>query len=487
MRLPNFTLTDLMPSVTLFGGLIISLAVAFGLYAYHQDLTTPTLAGIKRQGVLRVATLNSPTTYYEDRHGPTGFEYELANLFAQELGVRLVIKQADDISDLLSNLNRHHVDVVAAGLTVTPTFQKHFTFSNSYRDVKQQLIYHRDSDKPKNIKDVTGSLSVLANSSEVATLTALQKKHPQLMWVEETEKDTIDLLTELANKKINYTVVNSNEFTVNSVAFPELAPAFNLGDALPIAWALPQKSDPELLTAINDFLKKIKADGTLEELEERFYGHIDQINYVGAEQLFKDSRTRLPRYINMIKESAEKHNIDWALLAALGYQESHWMPDATSPTGVRGFMMLTKDTAAHLGVTNQLDAKQSIDGGARYLQEIKNGLPETITEPDRTWLALAAYNVGIGHLQDAQKLAKQLNKDPHKWVDVKETLPLLQKPQWFSKTRHGYARGYEPVLFVQNIRRYMDIITWATDIRRENILDNGLSENEARTNNVGAL
>jgi membrane-bound lytic murein transglycosylase MltF len=487
VRLPNFTITDLMPSVALFGGLVISLAIGFGLYAYHQELTTPTLASIKRQGVLHVATLNSPTTYYEDRHGPTGFEYELANLFAQELGVRLVIQQADNVSDLLSDLNRHRVDLAAAGLTVTPTYQKHFTFSDPYRDVKQQIIYHRDNDKPKNINDLTGTLSVLASSSEAATLSALQKKHASLLWSELTDKDTIDLLTELANKKIDYTIVNSNEFMVNSVAFPELAPAFNLGDALPIAWALPQKADPALLTAINDFFKKIKADGRLDELEERFYGHIDQINYVGAEQLFKDSRKRLPHYINMIKEAATKNNIDWALLAALGYQESHWTPDATSPTGVRGFMMLTKDTAAHLGVTDQLNAKQSIDGGARYLVEIKDSFSEKITEPDRTWLALAAYNVGIGHLQDAQKIAKQLGKDPYKWVDVKETLPLLQKPQWFSKVRHGYARGYEPVLFVQNIRRYMDIITWATDIRRNSIWNDELTENAVPEKALNAL
>lgn len=487
MRLPTRTLTDLIPGAVLLGGLMLSLAIAFGLYAKHQELTLPTLASIKREGVLRVATLNSPTTYYEDRNGPTGFEYALASLFAEELGVRLEAQRADNVSDLFSKLNHHRVAIAAAGLTVTPEYKKHFTFSDTYREAKQQLIYHRDNDEPKNINDVAGQLSVIANSSEATTLRALYKTHPTLIWNEVTGKDTIDLLTQLANKEIDFTVVNSTEFTVNSVAFPELAFAFNLGDSLPVAWALPEKADPALVSAINDFFTKIKKDGRLEELEERFYGHIKQINYVGAEQLFKDSRKRLPRYINFIKESASKHDMDWALLAALAYQESHWTPDATSPTGVRGFMMLTKDTAAHLGVTDQLDAKQSIEGGARYLIEIRDGLPEKIEEPDRTWLALAAYNVGIGHLEDARKLAKQLGKDPNKWVDVKDTLPLLQKPEWFSKMRHGYARGYEPVLFVQNIRRYMDIITWATDIRRDSIWNDALSQNDDPKQSVDAL
>lgn len=487
MNLPRASLPELAPALLLVGGLMISVAIAIGLYSFHPDLTLPTLASIKREGVLRIGTLNSPTTYYEDRSGPAGFEYELSSLFAQTLGVRLEVQEAGNLSELFSKLNRHRIAIAAAGITITPEYKNHFTFTDTYRRVKQQLIYHRDNDEPKSIDELTGNLTVLANSSSAATLRTLTSTHPNLRWAEANNKDTIDLLTDIANKKIDYTIVNSVEFMVNSVAFPELSSSFTLGDELPIAWMLPKKADPQLVAAINDFFERIKSNGQLDELEERFYGHVKQINYVGAEQLFKDSRTRLPRYINDIKTSATKYNLDWALLAALGYQESHWVPDATSPTGVRGFMMLTKDTATHLGVNDQLNAKQSIEGGARYLAEIRDGLSPQITEPDRTWFALAAYNVGIGHLEDAQKIAKQLGKDPYKWVDVKDTLPLLQKPQWFSKVRHGYARGYEPVLFVQNIRRYMDIITWATEIRRESIADDTLSSNEKSKKAVNAL
>jgi len=130
-------------------------------------------------------------------------------------------------------------------------------------------------------------------------------------------------------------------------------------------------------------------------------------------------------------------------------------------------MMLTQNTAQAMGVSNRLDAKQSIMGGAKYLAKIKDELDDSIAEPDRTWFALAAYNVGTGHLEDARTLAKREGLNPNKWLDVKKMLPRLAQKQWYSKTRYGYARGGEPVHFVANIRRYYDILTWVTQPQLE--------------------
>ncbi len=146
----------------------------------------------------------------------------------------------------------------------------------------------------------------------------------------------------------------------------------------------------------------------------------------------------------------------------MGYQESHWLPTATSKTGVRGLMMLTLRTAKAMGVKNRLDPRQSIQGGARYISLLMSKLPESIYPADRVWFALAAYNVGMGHLGDARKLTAAEGLDPDKWLDVKTILPRLAQKQWYSKTRYGYARGGEPVHFVNNIRRYYDILTWVT-------------------------
>ena len=129
--------------------------------------------------------------------------------------------------------------------------------------------------------------------------------------------------------------------------------------------------------------------------------------------------------------------------------------------------MLTQNTAQAMGVSNRLDPKQSIMGGAKYLAYMKEQLDESIQEPDRTWFALAAYNVGSGHLDDARKLAAKEGLNPDKWLDVKKILPRLSEKKWFSKTRYGYARGGEPVHFVANIRRYYDILTWVTQPQLE--------------------
>ena len=169
-------------------------------------------------------------------------------------------------------------------------------------------------------------------------------------------------------------------------------------------------------------------------------------------------RDRLPALRDHFKEAGLFYSADWRLLAAIGYQESHWRADAVSPTGVRGIMMLTRATARQVGVTDRLDPRQSIDGGTRYIRQIKAKIPRRIEEPDRTWLALAAYNVGFGHLEDARILTQRAGRDPDRWSDVKQYLPLLADPAWHKLTRHGFARGHEPVRYVENVRRYHDTL-----------------------------
>jgi membrane-bound lytic murein transglycosylase F len=121
-------------------------------------------------------------------------------------------------------------------------------------------------------------------------------------------------------------------------------------------------------------------------------------------------------------------------------------------------MMLTEDTADFMKVSNRLDPKQSILAGAKYFWDLKDKFPERIPEPDRTWLALAAYNIGFGHLEDARILAVRKRLNPDSWTDVKKTLPLLTNSKYFSKLKHGYASGGAPVVYVENIRTYYDIM-----------------------------
>ncbi len=168
--------------------------------------------------------------------------------------------------------------------------------------------------------------------------------------------------------------------------------------------------------------------------------------------------TRLPRYRRLFEDVAQAYEISWTLLAAQAYQESRWDPHAVSPTGVRGIMMLTRKTASSLGIQNRSDPTKSIEGGARYFQSLKKRLPDHIGKADRVWIALAAYNVGMGHIKDAQRLARRMGKNPNSWEDLKTMLPLLARKSYYSTLQYGYARGWEPVQYVKRIRNYHAVL-----------------------------
>ena len=304
-----------------------------------------------------------------------------------------------------------------------------------------------------------------ANQAE--KLATLQAEYPDLRYEESDAVEVVDLLRMVDEGQIDLTLVESNEMSMNQVYFTNIRAGFDVGEQNSLAWVVAKGEDDSLLEAANSFLEQAQQNGTLQRLRERYYGHVDVLGYVGAYAFAKHLQQRLPRYEKAFRETARKHGIDWRLLAAIGYQESHWQPEATSKTGVRGLMMLTLRTANAMGVTNRLDPVQSIQGGGKYLVKVHASLPESVQEPDRTWFALAAYNVGGGHLEDARKLAEAEGLDPNKWLDVKQMLPRLAQKQWYSKTRYGYARGGEPVHFVANIRRYYDILTWVTQPQME--------------------
>ena len=419
------------------------------------------LKQIENAGELIVVTRNSPTTYYEGPEGPTGFEYELAEKFADFIGVKLKIITPDNLNEIFNILDKNKAHFAAAGLTITEARKKRVRFGPGYQEIKEQLIYNNQDIKPENIEDLAfGNLEVVAGSSHVERLTELQKKYPDLVWNEHEDMESEQLLQLVEDKIIDYTIADSNELALNQRFLLELRSAFDISEPQQLGWAFPLTEDTSLYDKAMVFFWQIINNGELTQLIERHYGHVTKFDYVGNRIYLRHIATRLTKYQNMFLQAAEKYNIDWHLLAAVGYQESHWNPQAVSPTGVRGIMMLTLQTAGQLGIKNRLDPESSIFGGAKYLSQIRNRLPEEIKEPDRTWFALAAYNVGFYHVEDARIIAEKLGKDPNKWIDLKSTLPLLSRKKWYKETRFGYARGWEPVRYVENIRRYYDLLNW---------------------------
>jgi len=421
------------------------------------------LEQVEQQHQLIVITRNGSTTYFEGPEGPTGFEYDLAKRFADYLGVELHIVVPPNFNDILPLVSLGDAHLAAAGLTITERRKEKVRFGPVYHTITPQLVYRSGSVRPKTLADLNGTLEVVAGSSHEERLEALSQQYPDLRWQSNHEQDSEELLAMVWQQLIDYTVADSNELSVNRHFYPELKPAFDIAEPQSLAWAFPKTADKSLYMAAVTFFNKIRRNGILAQLVERYFGHVENFDYVGTRRYQAHVEQRLPAYRELFVEAGKAVGMDWRLLAAIGYQESHWDPDAVSPTGVRGLMMLTRDTARDLGIDNRLDPAQSIIGGAQYLLRLRERIPERIPEPDRTWLALAAYNVGLGHLDDARILTVKNKGDADKWVDVKKNLPLLSKKKWFQQTRHGYARGREPVRYVENIRTYYDILVWLTE------------------------
>jgi len=441
----------------------VLIAVLF-LTGYIRQPTKLNL--VKQKGELVIVTYLSPTTYYEGANGKTGFEYDLAQLFAKHLGVNLKVIVADNFTDIIPTLQNKQADIATAGLAITPKRQQLVRFGPSYQQVTQQLIYRKNHrPAPDTIKDVDGYIEVVAGSSHAETLKSLAHANPNLKWEANYQADIDSLLALVWQKELDYTIADSNQIEISRRYYPELDIAFDISSAEDLAWAFTKDDDYSLYREAIKFFDKIKQSGELMLIKDRHYGHIGDFDYVDTRVFMKHLDHRLLQYQEHFQSAAKAYNEDWRLLAAIGYQESHWNPKAVSPTGVRGIMMLTRKTAADMGITNRIQPRNSILGGARYFTQLKRRIAKDITGPDRTWFALAAYNVGLGHVNDARIITRKLGGNPNKWMDVSNNLPLLMQKRWYKQTRHGYARGIEAVRYVENIRNYFDILAWHLDNR----------------------
>ncbi|HLA39052.1 MAG TPA: membrane-bound lytic murein transglycosylase MltF [Candidatus Glassbacteria bacterium] len=416
------------------------------------------LQAVIAAGELVVLTRASPTTYYETPEGPAGFEHDLVKSFAESLGVNPRFIVAEKFSDIMPRFLKGEADMAAAGITVTESRARLVRFGPPYQEIRQQVIYRLGTARPTHVQELIGrQIEVQTGTSYVERLNELRREHPELKWTE-VDRETEELLQTVWEGLLEISIADSNIVAVTRQYFPDLQVAFSFPNPELLAWAFPRGQDQSLHDAAMKFLAQSRASGELAQLIDRYYGPASRTNFVNLSVYKVRLRSVLPRYQLLFEKAGKKYGLDWRLLAAIGYQESFWNPEATSPTGVRGMMMLTEETANHLGVTDRLDAAQGIDGGARYLQSLITRMPPGVTEPDRLWMALAAYNIGINHLEDARILTQKQGRDPNKWNDVKNYLPWLADEAWHSKTKFGYARGMEPVLLVNRVRTYYDVL-----------------------------
>jgi membrane-bound lytic murein transglycosylase F len=411
-------------------------------------------------GELHVGTRNSPASYYIAHTGePAGFEHDLLQAFSQSQNWSLHWTEKNRPEALFEMLDSHHIHLAAAALPQAVVKERHLIAGPVLFETPIHIVYRTGDRRPRNLNDLSDKrLALIIGSGHTPILMRQKRKHPELSWAALENVWPEELLAQLQAGKYDAVIINGMDFDPMRNVYPGLAVAFDIGETQKIVWALSPRSSQSLRNALARFVEQAHKDGSIKRIYERYFGHVRRLDSSDILGILQRRPQRLPGLRQHFHEAQTLTGIDWRLLAAIGYQESQWNPLATSPTGVRGLMMLTGQTADRMGVRNRLDARQSILGGARYLALMKDSLPARIPEPDRTWLALAAYNQGQGHMEDARRIAQARGGSPDSWADVKEALPYLSRGTYSRVMRYGYARGGEALHFAENIRNYYDIL-----------------------------
>ena len=417
---------------------------------------------------LTVVVLPGPTTWFIGPNGQaSGFDHDLLTRFARERGVPLNVDFATGAAGLLARIATGKAQLGAGGLfqaaTATPRTDAGeanpaLAWTAGYHAVEPVLIYNSDGYRPRRWDDLANAtVAYQAHTGMDTQLAAVRLAHPDVQWQPVDVASADALIAQVADGTVSYAIVASSDAAVARNIYLDFEVAFPAGPRREFAWAV-APGYPELRDALDAFFARLRRDGTLARLAERYFAAPEQVERIDA-GVFQDRiRKVLPQWKRTFVEAQAQSGIEWRLLAAVAYQESQWDPEATSETGVRGLMQITEETARALGVADRLDPKASAIAAARYLADLKRKLPARIAEPDRTWLALAAFNIGVAHLEDARVLAQRQKLNPDSWSDVRKVLPLLAEPEYYVGAKYGYARGGMPVAFVGRVRGYYDIL-----------------------------
>ena len=418
---------------------------------------------------LVVVVRPGPGSWFPGPDGtPQGLDHDLIDRFARERKLPLTIVTVSDATALIDRVVAGEAHIGIGGLFRPQQVRAPgpdgdrthppLVWTNGYESAEAVLVYARDGVKPRGFKDLAGaSVAYVEASGLESTFAPVRREHPEVRWEPKALSSADALLALVDEGKVDYAVVSSIDAAIGRNIYLDVETAFPLGPKRELAWAVDGRQTA-LVLELDAFFADARKDGTLARLVERYFAPRGEVTRVDAGAFYDQVRHALPRWRPIFVAAQEATGVEWRLLAAIAYQESKWNPDATSETGVRGFMQLTEDTARRLGVVDRLDPRQSVLAAARYIKDLKDRLPKRIVEPDRTWIALAAFNIGLGHLEDARIQAQRDKRDPDRWRDVRSALPLLALPEYYDKARLGYARGGMPVAFVDRVRAYYDIL-----------------------------
>ncbi len=444
-----------MVLIGFFFGLIVFITLSF--FSGKHSASFHDLDRILARGEITFITRYNAHCYYLYRDRAMGFEYDLAKAFADDLGVRLNLKIANDWKQMAFSVANDESHIIAANMTISPKRMTQVAFADSYLTIRQHLIVHRDNRSIRHVADLSGlTVHVKKDTAYQERLESLKAQGIDLTIQAWENNPTVELIRQVETGEIDVTVAYSNVAMMNQRYYPHIFVADAIGGEEHLAWAVHPDAD-RLRERINAFFKKIKANGLYDEIYNLYYTGDESLDFVDLRSYHRFLTSRLPEFGRTIKAEAEYHGFDWRLIAAQIYQESHFSPDAQSRAGAHGLMQLTRETANSHGVLDPYDPVQNIRAGVRHLKRLYD-LFDDADGADRIFIALGAYNVGQGHIRDAQRLALKKGYDPSQWASIAKVLPLLQQQAYYQEARYGYCHGMEPVRYVKRIMIYYDIL-----------------------------
>ncbi len=410
---------------------------------------------IQKNKVLRMLTLNNPSSYFLWRGELMGFDYDLVQHFAEQNDLYLSVIVKDDMDSLLVALKNGEGDIASASITATLERESiGVTFTDPYLTVTEQLVGVSGRPPITAIEELAGS-TIVANpqTSFWQTLQGLQSTLPFEL-IANSDSSTEHLIAMVAEGKYDFTVADSHLALMEKTYRSDIDSYWDLTENSPVSWAV-RPDQPELLFQLNRYIKKTRKGHFYNVSFEKYFELPRKIELYAKYRVTDQSK--LSPYDEIVKRHARAYNFDWRLVVSQMYQESRFNPRARSFAGARGLMQVMPRTARKLGYSDLNNPENGIAAGIAYMGWLQARFPGNIPMQEKIYFTLAAYNAGTGHVRDAQQLARQLAKDPNRWFGhVEEAMLLLSKRKYYSKSNFGYVRGSEPVNYVKDIKaRYL--------------------------------
>lgn len=441
--------------VTLIGLVVLIV----GWWYWLQSTSLADLYALRHGARLRVLTISRLDRQDSVIHGFRELEDRLFRGLADSLGTGVQTIVMSDRDRLLQRLVQGRAHLGAAVFTIGSLSGQQLQHSITLATSRLQAVYARGSKRPRSPSALVGRRIVVeAGSAASFYLQNLQQQFPALQWQETKSQDSIELLVDVAKGRLETTIVDRSLLMQARLVYSQLAVGYQAPQLIRLVWAIPASISSDLLQVINAYLRHVIASGVVSALRDRIFGVSDQLDFVDIRTFHRSLVSRLPQFKNDFILAGTKTGIDWRILAAQAYQESHWDADALSTTGAKGLMQLTGGVADEYSVADPFDPWQSCLGGARYLRQLIEQLPATMPYPAKRWAALAAYNYGLSNIRQARDRLIKKNRNPNLWYVLRQELlqPDMEVPE--PAGQQVMARALQAVRYVDRIRGYYRIL-----------------------------